>query len=38
MAFEQEIKHDTNVKILNSRFLRYVKGIIPVKGIRTIIL
>ncbi len=33
MAFEQEIKHDTNVKILTSRFLRYVKGIIPVKGL-----
>lgn len=33
MAFEQEIKHDTNIKILTSRFLRYVKGIIPVKGL-----
>ncbi|MCW8849376.1 MAG: hypothetical protein OQJ81_05295 [Melioribacteraceae bacterium] len=33
MAFEQEIKCDTNVKILMSRFLRYIKGIIPVKEI-----
>lgn len=31
MSFEQEIKGDTNVKILMSRFLRYLKGIIPVK-------
>ena len=33
MSFEQEIKCDTNVKILMSRFLRYIKGIIPVKEI-----
>ncbi len=38
MAFEQEIKCDTNVKILMSRFLRYIKGIIPVKEIRPFIL
>lgn len=31
MAFDQEIKNDTNVKILMARFLRYLKGIIPVK-------
>jgi len=31
MAFEQELKQDTNVKILMARFLRYLKGIIPVK-------
>ena len=31
MSFEQEIKSDTNVKILMSRFLRYIKGIIPIK-------
>ena len=33
MTFEQEIKHDTNVKILMARLLRYLKGIIPVKGL-----
>lgn len=33
MTFEREIKNDTNVKILISRFLRYIKGIIPVKGL-----
>ena len=33
MAFEQEIKSDTNVKILMSRFLKYLKAIIPVKQI-----
>lgn len=31
MAFEQEIKTDTNVKILMARLLSYLKGIIPVK-------
>lgn len=31
MSFEQDIKGDTNVKILMARFLRYLKGIIPVK-------
>ncbi len=31
MSFEQEIKKDTNVKILMARFLKYLKGIIPVK-------
>lgn len=31
VAFDQEIKNDTNVKILMARFLRYLKGIIPVK-------
>lgn len=33
MTFEQEIKYDTNVKILMARLLRYLKGIIPVKGL-----
>ena len=33
MAFEQEIKDDTNVKILMSRFQKYLKAIIPVKEI-----
>jgi len=33
MAFDQEIKNDTNVKILMTRFLRYLKGIIPIKGL-----
>jgi len=33
MTFEQEIKNDSNVKILMARLLRYLKGIIPVKGL-----
>ncbi len=33
MSFEQEIKNDNNVKILISRFLRYLKGVIPVKDL-----
>ncbi|PID62458.1 MAG: hypothetical protein CR986_01435 [Ignavibacteriae bacterium] len=33
MTFEQEIKNDINKKILLTRFHRYLKGIIPVKGI-----
>jgi K+-sensing histidine kinase KdpD len=33
MSFEQEIKKDTNVKILMARLLRYLKGIIPVKDL-----
>ncbi len=33
MSFEQEIKKDTNVKILLARLLRYLKGIIPVKDL-----
>lgn len=33
MSFEQDIKGDNNIKILLARFLAYLKGIIPVKGL-----
>lgn len=33
ISFEEEIKNDSNVKILMARFLKYLKGIIPVKEI-----
>ncbi len=33
MAFEREIKDDSNIKILMERFLIYLKGIIPVKAV-----
>ncbi|MCB9206100.1 MAG: hypothetical protein H6612_01585 [Ignavibacteriales bacterium] len=31
ISFEQDIKNEVNVKILMTKFLRYLKGIIPVK-------
>lgn len=33
MSFEQEIKSDNNAKILMARFLKYLKGVIPIKSL-----
>ncbi len=37
VRFEEEIKGDTNVKILMARFLKYLKGILPVKGLALLV-